>query len=100
MLALGSAWIALASFVIALAMLVYRPAFTDWTVLLVLYFGSPGAMCLAGLVLWAHRKEGDDDPGLAARRLQARVAITLALIAAAVVYALFIFSHKIEPIEP
>ncbi len=100
MLALTSVWIGLVVMVLAAAMVVYRPAFTDWTVTLVLYFGSPGAMCLAGLVLWAHRKEGSTDPGLAARRLQAKVSIALAILAAAIVYLLVIFATRVELFEP
>jgi hypothetical protein len=99
MLALASVWIALASLLLAAAMAVYRPAMTDVTVLLVLYFGSPGALCLAGLTLWAHRKDTSTDPGLAARCLQAKVAIAMALAAAAIVYLLIIFSRKLVPIE-
>lgn len=99
MLALISTWIALPTFVLSLVMLLYRPAFTDLNILLVLYFGSPGAMCLAGLVLWAYRKETSGDPGLAAQRVQAKVAIGLAFIAAAIVYGLVIGSKKLEPFD-
>ncbi len=96
MLALLSVWVGLGTFVIAVVMLVYRPAMTDPTVTAVLYFGSPGAMCFAGLVLWAHRKEPSDDPGVMAQRLQAKFAIVLAVLAAAIVYGLIICSTKIE----
>ena len=99
MLALASVWIGLASLVLAAAMLVFRPAMTDWSVTLVLYFGSPGALCLAILVLWAHRGEDSSDPGLEARRLQAKVAIVLAILAAAIVYALIIGSEKLLPAD-
>ena len=99
MLALTSVWIGLTAMVLAVAMLVHRPAFTDLTVTLVLYFGSPGALCFAGLVLWAHRKEDGADAGVAAQRLQAKAAITLALLAAAIVYALVIGAAPVEPIE-
>ncbi len=101
MLALTGVWIGLASLVTALAMLLYRPAFTDLTVTAVLYFTAPGAMCLAGLVLWAYRKEPKGaDPGIQAQRLQAKVAIALAILSAAIVYTLIIRSEKLEPIEP
>ncbi len=95
MLALASVWIGLASFVIAAAMLGYRPMFTDVTVTLVLYAGSPGALCLAGLVLWAYRKDGSSDPGISAQRLQAKVAIALASLAIVIVYALVIAAEEI-----
>ncbi len=100
MLALASVWIALATMCVAAGMFVYRPFMTDATVIFVLYFGTPGAWCLAGLVLWAHPHETATDPGLSARRLQAKVAIALGLFAAAIVYALIIGSQKLEPIEP
>lgn len=99
MLALASVWIGLASSLLAVIMVVYRPAMTDLTVTLVLYFGSPGALCFAGLVLWAHRKEESMEPGLDAQRTQARVAIGLALIAAAIVYLLVIYAAPIERID-
>ena len=97
MLALTSVWIALATLVLAGAMAVYRPCMTDVTVTLVLYFGSPGAMCLGGLVLWAHRKTGPEDDAVRNQRLQAKVAIGLALVAAAIVYTLIVGSEKLEP---
>ncbi len=100
MLALASVWIALITFILAGTMLVYRPAMTDLTVTFVLYFGSPGALCFAGLVLWAHRDDDCSDPGLQAQRLQAKIAIGLAIIAAGILYYLIINSQKIEPIEP
>ena len=90
-------WVALVSFVIALVMMAYRPAFTDVTVTLILYFGAPGALCLAGLTLWAYRKESAEDSGLALRRVQSKVAIGLALAAATIVYTLIIFSKKLDP---
>src|SRR3990172_6685221 len=98
MLALASVWIGLAAFALSAAMVVYRPAFTDLSVTLVLYFGAPGSLCFAGLVLWAYRKDDGNDPGDAAQRKQAWIAIALAFVAAAIVYLLVIFSHKLEPI--
>ncbi len=99
MLAFAAVWLGLASLLIAIVMAVYRPAFTDLSVVLVLYFGSPGALCLALLTLWAFRKEDSGDSGLQARRLQCHVAVLLALVAAAIVYLLIIYSTKLEPIE-
>ncbi|MBI4716655.1 MAG: hypothetical protein HY763_02540 [Planctomycetes bacterium] len=96
MLAFLGVWVALAAFLLAAVMVVHRPTFTDLTVLLVLYFGAPGAMCLAGLTLWAHRKDGDNDPGVRARRLQSKVAIALAILAAAIVYGLVMGAEQIE----
>ncbi len=95
MLALASVWIGLASLLVAGTMLALRATFSNTGVILVLYFGSPGALCLAGLVLWAHRKEDSSDPGVSAQRLQAKVAIVLGLIAAGIVYALIVAADKI-----
>lgn len=100
MLALISTWTGLTTLVIAFTMLLYRPAFTDLTVTLVLWFGAPASLCLAGLVLWAFRKADTMDEGMEAQRLQAKVSIAMSLAAAAIVYALIIGSHKLEPIEP
>lgn len=96
MLALISVWLGLASFALGIVMLVYRPAMTDAAIILVLYFGAPGALCLAGIVLWANRTDEHPEPALLAQRLQSKVAIMLALAAAAIVYALIIGSQKIE----
>ena len=95
MAALLSVWIGLATALLAAAMLVHRPLFSDLAVTLVLWFGSPGAMCLAGLVLWSHRKADSADPGVAAQRLQAKVAIALAIAAAAIVYALVLGADRV-----
>jgi hypothetical protein len=96
-LALGGVWIALLTLALSATMFFYRPAMTDLTVLFVLYFGAPGALCFGGLVLWAHRKDASADTAVAAQRTQAKVAIAFALLAAAVVYGLIIFSQKLEP---
>ena len=99
MLALASVWLGLITLLLAAAMVLYRPALTDWTVTLVLYFGAPGSICFAGLTLWAHRTEDAVDSGIAARRAQAKVAIVLSVIAAALVYTLIIRSVKFVPID-
>lgn len=99
MIALLAAWVGLASVVLAVAMLLYRPAMTDVTILLVLYFGAPGALCLGGLVLWSHRSDSSDISAVAGQRRQARTGIACGVIAAAIVYLLIIFSEKIVPVE-
>lgn len=96
MLALFSVWIGLLSFLLAAGMWLYRPLMTDPAIVAVLYFGAPGAMCLGGLVLWAHRRDISADPGLAAQRVQSKTGITLALFAAAIVYGLIIASKKLN----
>jgi len=99
MLAFASVWIAFGAFVLAVTMLVYRPAMTDLAIWSVLWLGAPLSMCFAGLILWAYRKDISDDQAIAAQRTQAWVAIALAITAAAIVYALIIYSNKLEPIE-
>ena len=96
MLALTSVWIGLVSFLAALGMFLHRPLMTDASIVAVLYFGSPGAICLGGLVLWAHREDRADDDGLAAQRAQCVTGIVLAIVAAAIVYGLIIASRKLE----
>ena len=97
MIALFSVWIGLLVFLLSVGMVVYRPLFTDVTVVLVLWLGAPGALCLSGLVLWAYRKEEAGQVGVAAQRRQAKVAIVLAVAAAAIVYLLIIYAEKIGP---
>ncbi len=96
-MALVSVWMGLSTFLLAVTMLAYRPAMTDVAVWLVLWLGSPGAMCLGGLVLWAHRKDGASDAGLNAQRLQCKVAIGLAILAAGIVYYLIINAEQVPP---
>ena len=95
MAALFSVWLGLACLSLSLAMVFWRPAFHDVTVLINMWFACPGTICMAGLVLWAHRKDNSGDSGIAARRIQSKVAIGLALTAAAIVYALVIGAHRI-----
>lgn len=95
MAAFAALWISVVSLTMAVAMLIHRPVLTDITIVFVLYFGAPGAMCLAGLVLWAHRKDDGRDPGVRARRLQAKVGISLAVLSAAIVYSLIISADRI-----
>lgn len=99
MFAFLSVWIGVFALGLAVLMVVYRPAFTDWTILLVVYFGTPGAWCLAGMVLWALRKEDASQPGVRAQRIQAMVGIVLGAGAAAIVYLLVIFSTRVPRFE-
>ncbi len=100
MLALLSVWVGLLSLIVATSMAIHRPFFTDMNVVGVLWFESPGALCFGGLILWAYRKEDDSDPAIQSQRLQAKVGITLAILAAAIVYILIIYSQKLEPLVP
>lgn len=99
MLALGSTWLGLLTLVVAAAMALHRPFFADLPVTFVLWLGAPGAMCLGGLVLWAHRKDRSNDAAVAAQRIQAKVGIGMAVVAAAIVYALIIGSEKLDPVS-
>lgn len=90
----------MASLVLSAAMLLYRPFFTDWGMTLVLYFGSPGALCFSGLVMWSLRKEPDDTPGVTGQRAQAAVGAAIAIVAAAIVYALVIRAQPLQRVEP
>lgn len=99
MLAFTSVWTGLATLTLASAMVVHRPWMTDLMLTLVLYFGSPGTLCLGGLVLWAYRKEPAADPGVSAQRLQAKVGIFMALLATGIGYALVIMADRVTPIE-
>lgn len=96
MLALLSTWIGLLSFLLAAGMYLYRPLMTDPLIVAILYFGAPGAMCFGGLVLWAHRKDPAPEPAILAQRTQCKVGITLAILAAAIVYYLIIASKKLN----
>ncbi len=90
-----SVWLGLACLSLSLVMVLWRPAFHDVTVLINMWFACPGTICMAGLVLWAHRKDTSGDSGVAARRMQSKVAIGLALTAAAIIYALVIGADQI-----
>lgn len=98
MIAFLGVWVGLATLLLAVGMLVHRPWFTDVTVPLVVMFGSPGSLCLCGIVLWALRKEDSSDPAIVAQRRQAKVGIALALTAAAIVYLLVIFAEQRSPV--
>ncbi len=100
MLALVSVWMSLLSLALSIVMLVYRPAFKDWTLTLVLYFGTPGSLCLALLVLWTYRRETSPEPAIHAQRVQAKVAVALNLFAIAITYGLVIFAQQLPRIEP
>jgi hypothetical protein len=76
-------------------MVIWRPAFNDFTVWLLLWLACPGTMCIAGLVLWAYRKQDVDEPGVRAQRIQCWVAIALATVAAAVVYLLVVRAQRV-----
>jgi len=100
MLALLSVWVGLLSLIVAASMAIHRPFFTDMNIVGVLWIESPAALCFGGLILWAYRKEDDSDPAIQAQRLQSKVGISLAILAAAIVYILIIYSEKLEPLVP
>ncbi len=92
MLGILSVWLGLASLVMSLVMVLYRPAFHDVLVLIEMYFACPLSLMFGGLVLWATRQEKSQNT---APRLQAKVGITLALLAAAMVYGLVAFADRL-----
>ena len=94
MLGILSVWLGLASLVMSLVMVLYRPAFHDVLLLIEIYFACPLSLMFGGLVLWATRQEKSQN---AAPRLQAKVGITLALVAAAMVYCLVAFADRLVP---
>ena len=95
MIALLSVWLGMGCLLLSAAMVIWRPAFNDVTLVVSLYFGCPGTICLAGLVLWSFRKDSTEDPGTKAQRMQCKVAIGLALTAAAIIYALVIRAEQV-----
>ncbi len=94
MLALLSVWLGLASLVMSLVMVLYRPAFHDVLLLVEMYFACPLSLMFGGLLLWATRKEKSQN---AAPRLQAKVGIALALVAAVLVYGLVALAERVVP---
>ncbi len=92
MLGILSVWLGLASLVMSIVMVLYRPAFHDVLLLVEMYFACPLSLMFGGLLLWATRREKSQN---AAPRLQAKVGITLALVAAAMVYGLVAFADRL-----
>ncbi len=97
MAAFASVWSGLGCVILAVVMVVWRSMFNDWTVPLILWLGSPGTICIAGMVLWSYRKDSSFDPGITAQRVQCKVAIGLAITAAAIVYALIFNAEEVPP---
>jgi hypothetical protein len=95
MIALLSVWIGLAVLALSISMIFSARMFTDVTLFLVLWLGSPAAICLAGLVLWSYRKEGRDDPGIESQRVQCKAAIVMAVLAAGIVYWLMFSTTEV-----
>ncbi len=94
MLGILSVWLGLASLVMSLVMVLYRPAFHDVLLLIEMYFACPLSLMFGGLLLWATRQEKSQNT---APRLQAKVGITLALVAAAMVYGLVALADRLVP---
>ncbi len=93
MLSLFSVWLGSASLIMSLAMVLYRPAFDDVLILIDMYFACPLSLTFGGLVLWATRREkSQHDPA----RLQAKIGIALALLAAAIVYILVASAEQLD----
>ena len=87
MLALLSAWLGVAALMLSLLMAFRRTWFTDTWIVVALYTAI-FSLTLAGMTLWALRKEPPDGPGVTARRQQCKAGLGLSLAAIVVVYAL------------
>jgi len=96
MLALLSVWLSVAALAMSIAMLVRRAWFTDVWLTVTLYTAIL-SLTLAGLTLWALRKEPPTGPGVAGRRRQCQVGIALSLLAIAIVYALVGATRSANP---
>ncbi len=94
MLALGSAWLGLATLVLAAAMI-----FFDRLSTMPRLFGGllrfSRLYLLGGTRALGPPKGCSDDPAVAAQRLQAKVGIVLGVIAAAIAYVLAIFAQRL-----
>ena len=93
MLALLSVWLAMAALIMSVAMVLHRAWFTDVWLTVALYTAIL-SLTLAGMTLWALRKEPATGPGVAGRRRQCQVGIGLSLAAIAIVYALVAASRS------
>ena len=93
MLGLLSSWLGLVELITSAIMVVYRPAFHDLVLLIHMYFMCPLSMTFGGLVLWSTRREKSQFAGV---RLQAQVGITMAVLAAAIVYLLVALAEPIN----
>lgn len=94
MLALLSVWSGLLAFLVAVAMLLWRPLFHDITIPIALYTAIFSLTC-AGVTLWALRREYHDVEGVDARRTQCFVGCGLALAAITITYALIHFAEVV-----
>jgi hypothetical protein len=90
MLALISVWVGLANLLLAGGVTIawlgggVDRALSHW--LTGGLYGSALGLTLAILSLWSNRKLKRTDPGVAAQRLQAKIAITLCLLAIGLLY--------------
>jgi vacuolar-type H+-ATPase subunit I/STV1 len=96
MLALISVWLGLVAVLLSAAMAVRRLWFTDAWLTVALYTAIL-ALTLAGMALWALRKEPAAGPGVAGRRRQSKVGIGLSLTAITIVYILVAMDRAAAP---
>lgn len=101
MLALLCVWLGVGSLAYAIAIVLYRPLFTDPGVTATLY-GAIFSLCFAGITLWDHRKDSTGAPAVQARRLQAWVGSVLSLLAISCIYILIARAQVVPriPSEP
>ncbi len=98
MLSFIAVWMGLVDLVIAgyivWAWLAGRPGDGVSSWLIVCLYGGAGTLTLAIISLWINRKESSDTPGVSGQRVQAVVAIVLALLAIAACYAVALISGQ------
>ena len=88
MLSLLSAWTALAATLMAGVMLFRRSFFSPGWLAATVYTAIL-SLTLAGVALWALRKEVSTEPGVRQQRSQCYAGIGLSVIAIGIVYAIF-----------
>ncbi len=88
MLSLLSAWTGLAAVIMAAVML-FRRSFFSPVWLTISVYTAIFSLTLAGMVLWALRKESAGESGVRAQRTQCYAGIGLSFVAIGVVYAIF-----------
>ncbi len=98
MLSLLSVWLGLGCLAVSVAMLVYRPWFSDASVTIALY-SAAASMCFAGMVLFSLRRRDSIEVGVAMQRTQCKVALFLALLGAGIIYGLVNAAER-APVDP
>lgn len=88
MLSLFSAWTGLAAMIMAGVMLFRRSFFSPGWLAITVYTAIL-SLTLAGIAIWALRKETITEPGVRQQRSQCYAGLGLSVIAIGIVYAIF-----------